>query len=773
MFSLRVLSLKLQSSIVSEYMTQQNVSITNRNEKSDEHEMLRQILDRNSQSQSSSQGSLLKYQGKIVKDFKKKIHNLKQPVVLKWLYRIGIFIFAVLFALSCTVSFIKIVTQLLIIKAKIRKNRKQMQIVKNSALELNKILNICISARILFEVYCGISDSSSELLGERVDYYKEQIEDDLEKLRQVHNSMQNLDFPHSSEHTELLTGPGSVTIWDIGEQLDEGSKSFSTTSFSVGVTTFVARLTTISGIPSATFTAGVSPDTQKSVARLAYYALYNGETQLRKVAQLSTEYYIEEAKKSFNSDKAILYVFSSLGTGCMVLILFFFIPYIMKVQKSILKVFDHISEIPQGEIKKILDMCYVFKDEIEAPVEKLKAIYEKEDFAMTTDEMRKEERERKLRAEKNKSKTEMIKKLHRRKHKGEKEEEEEKLMARHKKSVDDTDESEKNGDDSEKKYLAIIEERKAAEKKKLFSIITNSKRKGYILRLTILLVFFVVFLITDILLLRIYFKDGNDGFDILRLLTSREYTLKTAVLFFRKDLQLHENVHFARTLALHPLGDNGLLISYMRSSFEKEKEFMDVTRYMVDSFPEMEEYVGLLNSNNSCAEYASSVEGFPFPNFIDCMSVFRGFMSKGISLAILRILRAIQNSMLPLSVSGSSAEVDLGKYHSEITAISWLFLVSVDDVAIEYLDEAFSKAIEKFISMDDKSLNKANMQNNVKFSVFAVSLVFILVIIWVNLLNSINADIFRAKGVFNILPTYLLSTNAGLIKDISEASIFT
>jgi hypothetical protein len=46
----------------------------------------------------------MKDQGKVIKDFKKKIHNLKQPVVLKWLYRIGIFIFVVLFALGRTLT---------------------------------------------------------------------------------------------------------------------------------------------------------------------------------------------------------------------------------------------------------------------------------------------------------------------------------------------------------------------------------------------------------------------------------------------------------------------------------------------------------------------------------------------------------------------------------------------------------------------------------------------------------------------------------------------
>jgi len=117
------------------------------------------------------------------------------------------------------------------------------------------------------------------------------------------------------------------------------------------------------------------------------------------------------------------------------------------------------------------------------------------------------------------------------------------------------------------------------------------------------------------------------------------------------------------------VGDNELLMSYMKNSFDAEKSMMDNIRYMGNYFPSTEKYLNLLDSHNSCNEYASSVDGLFLFFTIDCMTVFRGFMSKGVTLAILRVLRTIQNYLLPL-FDDPSAVLDLIPYRDEMTAIS-------------------------------------------------------------------------------------------------------
>ena len=89
------------------------------------------------------------------------------------------------------------------------------------------------------------------------------------------------------------------------------------------------------------------------------------------------------------------------------------------------------------------------------------------------------------------------------------------------------------------------------------------------------------------------------------------------------------------------------------------------------------------------------------------------------------------------------------------------------------MDVALSNTVEKFMTVYSQYLDSVDMKNNIKFSLFAIFLVLISLIVWLNMLNNLNTDILRAKGVFNILPTYLLSENTEFIKDISKGSIFT
>ncbi len=89
------------------------------------------------------------------------------------------------------------------------------------------------------------------------------------------------------------------------------------------------------------------------------------------------------------------------------------------------------------------------------------------------------------------------------------------------------------------------------------------------------------------------------------------------------------------------------------------------------------------------------------------------------------------------------------------------------------MDRALGSTTTRFIQVYNEYLDSVDVQNNIKFSLFVVFLVLISLIIWLNMLNNLNTDILRAKGVFNILPTYLLSENAEFIKDISSGSIFT
>jgi len=90
---------------------------------------------------------------------------------------------------------------------------------------------------------------------------------------------------------------------------------------------------------------------------------------------------------------------------------------------------------------------------------------------------------------------------------------------------------------------------------------------------------------------------------------------------------------------------------------------------------------------------------------------------------------------------------------------------------MEYLDLLLNNEVKEFVKLGNNYLDNVNTQHNIKFSLFVILLLLMFIIIWVNMLNSLNTEISRAKGVFNILPTYVLNSS-NLIKDINT-NIFT
>jgi hypothetical protein len=429
----------------------------------------------------------------------------------------------------------------LVTKAKVKKNRKTIEVTRRAYLEINKIINVCLSARSLFEIYHDLAPIDSELIENRILYYKDRITEDLELLREVHNFLQNSDHSFTDAHQKLIYDGKGLTIWELGKEGTEEGKSGIDTSFSVGVSKYIARATDISAISEDVFRAHYENTKSAEISRLQYYILYNGENQLREIAEKSSSYYVDESMDTFDDNKTMLYVFSSLGSISVVLILIFFIPYIMKVEKNILSVFNHISNIPLNNAKKILDKCYTFKEDVELPFDKLQTVYNDEEFAATTNEQAKEEKKEEETTNKKSKKAKILSGLANKKKRAEDNEEKEEDS-----NSEDMDEDDLSAESLEKHYLLLVEKRRMETKKKMFTTFIDSKRRNYFLLLFSLLIFFVVFLVADVLLLNDFFKKGNETFYFISLFATRGYIYKTAMLFYRETLPISEGLSFTR-----------------------------------------------------------------------------------------------------------------------------------------------------------------------------------------------------------------------------------
>ena len=404
------------------------------------------------------------------------------------------------------------------------------------------IINICISARNLFEIYHNIALDTSELINNRILYYKDRINKDLELLREVHNLLQNSGYLFTDEHRKLLYDGKGLIIWELGKGGTEEGKVGIDASYSIGINKYISRVTDISGISEDVFRGHYENSKNPDIARLQHYILYNGENRLREIAERSSSYYLNEIMNSFDDNTTALYVFSSLGSICVTLILIFFIPYIMKIERNILVVFDYVSNIPSDDVKKILEKCYTFKEDIELPLDKLKVAYNDEDFLNTTEDQTKEETKEEEILRRKTKKAKILSGLTNKKKRhensdNEKEEDDD---------LEDIDEIDVDEESSEKHYLLLVEKKKMEVKKKMFAAFVNSKRRNYFLLLFTLLIFFIIFFVADILILNDFSKKGKNTFDFINLFIKREYIYKTVVLFYRETLPITESLSFTR-----------------------------------------------------------------------------------------------------------------------------------------------------------------------------------------------------------------------------------
>jgi len=116
-------------------------------------------------------------QSRFIKEFKAKIHEMKDPFFLKCLFYVGFFLFLVLLAMG-------------IVNYSLRKNiysNTQNYINQTiSGFRLSReVLEIPLYSRILFNIHSGIESRSEDQLNNRILFYLNLISNITEETRQL------------------------------------------------------------------------------------------------------------------------------------------------------------------------------------------------------------------------------------------------------------------------------------------------------------------------------------------------------------------------------------------------------------------------------------------------------------------------------------------------------------------------------------------------------------------------------------------------------------
>ena len=367
----------------------------------------------------------------------------------------------------------------------------------------------------------------------------------MSELEKLFQSLEASNFPYSVEHKR---------IWnDHCVLISENSFNQTTReelyTINVAFNKYISKTTEITGIPHEVF-ADPSNYAKYNISLSNLedafeYLIKNGKYSLRRVWEDSTKQYLEGIEENYDNSRTLLFVISSIGAIFILLVIIIIVPYIMKVQWSILLAFNKLCELPSEDVQKLCAKAADFNKDIEAPYKKLKTIFLESDFVISyyqEEEMKQDEARikimnnlRKAEEKKNRPKLQDLKGLdlleekfkmvgEKNETKNEKSEEEQKLI-----------------EDEELDVQKEEDKRRANVKKKLFGKMTSKKRRGYILRLSVLFIFFFLFFIIGVAMLISFYSNAKSFVDILNTVTQRESAFINVILFHRENL-LEQNI---------------------------------------------------------------------------------------------------------------------------------------------------------------------------------------------------------------------------------------
>ena len=81
---------------------------------------------------------------------------------------------------------------------------------------------------------------------------------------------------------------------------------------------------------------------------------------------------------------------------------------------------------------------------------------------------------------------------------------------------------------------------------------------------------------------------------------------------------------------------------------------------------------------------------------------------------------------------------------------------------VPYTDLGMTSLIASFISCFDSYLTYAWTSEIIKFSIFIVFMLFVFVLIWTPYLRKLSQNIWRTKGMLNMIPMDVMSRNENL-----------
>eukprot|EP01022_Parablepharisma_sp_SALTPOND_P008802 TRINITY_DN1369_c0_g1_i1.p1 TRINITY_DN1369_c0_g1~~TRINITY_DN1369_c0_g1_i1.p1 ORF type:complete len:1592 (-),score=178.13 TRINITY_DN1369_c0_g1_i1:522-5297(-) len=552
-----------------------------------------------SQSQSShSSHSSTEHEQRTVRSFKETIKEQKSPFFARCFIKLGILIFLMILA-SASILFLlnhTIVMEYVLINMLINFIDQSLD---NSMLvhrRFNYLLNIPNNFRTIFNIYQNLEANSSELFDDRVTKYTDIIAQESEYLRDLSHRIEKMRHPFSAEHKQILQSQWIRFVEKPDPSSVTNTSATMNYTLPVAITQYVAKATELKQYNLTKVKLGAD-NTDKAFGnaldRLASFMIDNAKGTLTYYADKTKELFFSEFNNEIESKTRVITIALIVDPIVIILLMILFIPFILKVQSNLLKIYLHLCQFKDSDIRKWLEICNNSSSDIKSSITRIRKIYGNTSFEVILNNNKEADNEPKANV-----KVKDTKAVH---------DEEQKQTSIVTTTQNQTEtplvKQSETGEEATDELIKSKEDVLSERKQKMFSQMTKEKTKAYLLYLLFFALYIGIFRTADGIVFSNLYDQTDTRLYLLRMISMREHNDIRSMFYLREELRLNQLIPFFESILLFSILIklvNDAAGYYTDSAFESEMEYSKARAMLTGPLTPLREYLSRIDFDLVC-----------------------------------------------------------------------------------------------------------------------------------------------------------------------------
>ncbi len=681
--------------------------------------------DLGSQSSASS-ASAMETEQKMIRGLKERIKEQRNPFFVRCFIKLGILTFLLIVSTA--------VAEFVLKKMLITYTQGSIVYSKTLCDTYNKAMSLPYFFSVLHDIYLYRTTTTSEGYSNRTAAYAAMVDMRLEDFRGMMINFMAQRYRFSQEHQSLINSP-IIQFMDMpGKSSVSTAYTYENNTMNVAVTQYIAKGTLLHQVTLDVISKGCNytdSDTNYELVRTFNFMINNGKGTMRYYLSKMFYYFTDDFAREFNSYSSVMTAAYIADPIVEIILLFLFIPFILKVQGSLQGIYMHICQFRKAELKAWLETCNSSSACLHASITQMQHAYNSENFDISFADYGKKKKTAESSA------FQVVPEV----------------KPEEKKSGENDGEAKEEGEEESLKMLAASHEATVAEQKqKRFSEMSHQKTKTYMSYLAFLIVYIVGFKVADGVMLADLRTQKDEKLSVVELFNRKIWGLDNTLFFFRM------NIMYNTLSSYFDIPD--AVTYYVDYSFGTEYEVSERRSSLIGDFATLKDTLNSLDSINYCT--------FAFNTASDiksCQTIFNGIGSFGYDRIITNIMSYIKATHWQFKV-----QYLLGNTFSD-TITSSGEMARVSDVRFKYITPA-NILLQNIILDAIGSWSDREMQIHViKFVIYIIFLVLIFTLMWKKMVSNMKMDIIKALGILNILPTLHFASSPEFIDEINKSSL--